>query len=93
MEDTSFILCVICEVTNYIITMPIQQARLEEIGDTLIDNIISTYGIPEYMIMAQDSTFMSTIMSYLFKSLNIKIKMVAPFNHQSIQAEHGIKST
>ena len=42
--------------------------------------------------MDQDSAFMSTIMSYLFKRLNIKIKMVAPFNHQSLQAEHGIKS-
>ena len=44
------------------------------------------------MIMDQDNTFMSTIMSYLFKRLNIKIKMVALFNHQSLQAEHGIKS-
>ena len=37
--------------------MPIHQARLEEIGDGLIDNVI--YGIPEYMIMDQDSAFMS----------------------------------
>ena len=28
----------------------------------------------------------------LFKRLNIKIKTVAPYNHQSLQAEHGIKS-
>ena len=31
-------------------------------------------------------------MSHLFTRLNIKIKTVAPFNHQSLQAEHGIKS-
>ena len=42
--------------------------------------------------MDQDSTFMATIMSYLFKRLDIKIKMVAPYNHQSLQAEHGIIS-
>ena len=88
-----FILCVIDKVTNYLITMPIHHARSEEIGDALIDNIISKYGIPEYKIMDKDSAFMSTIMSYLFKRLNIKIKMVAPFNHQSLQAEHGIKSS
>ena len=35
---------------------------------------------------------MSTLMNYLFKRLNIKIKTVAPYNHQSLQAEHGIKS-
>ena len=73
-----FILCVIDEVTNYLITMPIHQARSEEIGDVLIDNIISKYGTPEYMIMEQDSAFMSTIMSYLFKRL---INKVAPVNH------------
>ena len=78
-------------MTNYLITIPIHQARSEEIGDALIDNVISKYGIPEYMTMDQDSAFMSTIMSHLFKRLNIKIKTVPPCNHQSLQAEHGIK--
>ena len=87
-----FILCVIDEVINYLMTMPIHQARSEEIGDALIDNVLSKHGIPEYIIMDQDSAFMSTIMSYLFKRLNIKIRMAAPYNHQSLQAEHGIKS-
>ena len=31
-------------------------------------------------------------MNYLFRKLNIKIKTIAPYNHQSLQAEHGIKS-
>ena len=42
--------------------------------------------------MDQDSTVMSSLMNYLFKKLNIKIKTVAPYNHQSLQEEHGIKS-
>ena len=87
-----FILCIIDEMTNYLITVPIHQARSEEIGDALIDNVISKYSIPEYMIMEQDSAFMPTIMNHLFKRLNIKIMTVATFNHQSLQAEHGIKS-
>ena len=87
-----FILCVIDEVTNYLITVPMYQARSEEVGDALLDNVISKYDIPECWIMDQDSAFMSTIMNYLFKRLNIKVKTVAPFNHQSLQVEHGIKS-
>ena len=35
---------------------------------------------------------MSSLMTYLFHKFNIKIKIVAPYNHQSLQAEHGIKS-
>ena len=87
-----YILCVIDEVTNYLVTAPKYQVRSEEIGDLLIENIIIKSGPPEYMIMDQDSASMSTLMSYLFKRLGIKIKTVGPYNHQSLQAEHGIKS-
>ena len=92
LKGHKFILCIIDEVTNYLTTMPIYHTRSEEIGDVLLDNIISKYGIPGYIIMDQDSAFMSTPMNHSFKKLNIKIKTVAPYNHQSLQAEHGIKS-
>ena len=87
-----YILCVIDEMTNYLITTPLYQARSEEVGEALIENIISKFGTPEYMIMEQDSAFMSSFMSYLFKKLGINIKTVGPYNHKSLQAEHSIKS-
>ena len=87
-----FILCIIDEVTNYLITVPIYQAKSEELGEALIDNVITKYCIPEYIIMDQDSTFMSSLMTYLLNKFNIKIRTVVPYNHQSLQAEHGIKS-
>ena len=31
-------------------------------------------------------------MNYLFNKFDIKIKTVAPYNYQSLQAEHGMKS-
>ena len=73
-----YILCIMDEVTNYLNTVPIYQSKSEEIGDALIEHIIATYCIPDYMIMDQDSAFMSSIMNYLFKKLDIKIKTVAP---------------
>ena len=87
-----FILFIIDEVTNYLITVPICQARSEEKGEALIDNVITKYCIPEYIIMDQDSTFMSSLMTYLLNKFNTKIRTVAPYNHQYLQAEHGIKS-
>ena len=42
--------------------------------------------------MDQYSASISSLMNYLFKKLDIKIKTVAPYNYQSLQAEHGIKS-
>ena len=87
-----YILCVIDEVTNYLITVPIYHAKSEEVGEALIENVISKYCIPDCIIMDQDNTFMSTLMNYLFRKLDIKVKTVAPYNHQSLQAEHGIRS-
>ena len=87
-----FILCIIDEVTNYLITVPIYQAKSEEIGEALIEDITTKYCIPEYLIMDQDSAFLSSLMTYLWNKFNIKIRTAAPYNHQSLQAEHSIKS-
>ena len=91
-KGPKYISCIIDEVTKYLITVPIHQSRLEEIGDALTENIITKYCVPDYTIMDQDNAFMSSLMNYLFKTLDLKIKTVAPYNHQSLQAEHGIKS-
>ena len=85
-------MCIIDEVTNYLVTVPIFQPRSDEIGEALIENVIMKDCIPEYIIMDQDSIFMSSLMTYLFHRFDIKIKTVALYNHQSLQAEHGIKS-
>ena len=87
-----YILHITDEVTNYLVTVPIFQARSEKIGGALIENVIMKYCIPEYIIMDQDSTFMSSVMTYLFHKFDIKIKIVTPYNHQSLPAEHEIKS-
>ena len=87
-----YVLCVIDEVINYIITTPVKQPKSAEIGEILINSVFSKYCVPDYIIMDLDSAFMSSLLSYLFKKLGIKIKTVAPYNHQSLQAEHGIKS-
>ena len=68
------------------------QARSEEVGEALIENVITKYFVPDYIIMDQDSTFMSSLMKYLFRKLGVKIKTVGQYNHQSLQAELGIKS-
>ena len=91
-KDHKYILCITGEVTNYLITIPIYQSRPKEIGEALIENVITKYCVPDFIIMDQDSAFMSPLKSYLFMKLDIKTKTVAPYGHQSLQAEHGIKS-
>ena len=87
-----FILCIIDEVTNYLIMVPIYQSKVEEVGEALIEQVITKYCILNCIMMDQDSTFITSLINYIFNKFNIKIKTVAPFNHQSLQVEHGIKS-
>ena len=85
-------MCIIDEVTNYLIIVSVYQSKAEEIGDALIEHVITKYCVPECIIMDQDSGFMSSLMNYLFNKSDIKIKTVTSDNHQSLHAEHGIKS-
>ena len=87
-----YILCIIDEVMNYIIMAPIKQSTSEEVGEALVNSVFSKYCVQGNMIMDLDSAFMSLLISYLFKRLGIKIKTVVLYNHQSLQAKHGIKS-
>ena len=80
------------KVTNYLITVPIFHAKSEEVGEALVEHIITKYCIPDCINMDQDSALMSSLMNYLFRKFEIKVKTIAPYNHQSLQVEHGIKS-
>ena len=82
-----FILCIIDEMTNYLITAPFYHSRSEEVGEALTEHVISKYHAPDCIIMDQDSTFMSSLMNYSFRKFNIQIKTVAPYNDQSLQAD------
>ena len=90
-KEHIYILYIVDQMTNYPVTIPLYQAR-SEVGEALRENVITKYCTPNYIIMDQDSAFMSSLMNYLFKKLGIKIKTVGPYNHQSSQADHSIKS-
>ena len=60
-----FILCIIDEVANYLITVPMHQAKSEEVGEAVIENVITKYCVPEYIIMDQVNAFMSSHMTHL----------------------------
>ena len=69
-----FILHMIDEVTNYMITTPMYRSRSEEIAEALTKNVISKYCMPDYIIMDLDSAFMLSLMNYLLKKFHIKTR-------------------
>ena len=91
ISDKFFIPNLIHYLRSYIKGCHICQLSHNEKLPSRCYNVITKFCIPEYIIMDQDSAFMSSLMTYLFHRFNIKIKTVAPYNHQLLQAKHGIK--
>ena len=67
-------------MTNSLVTVPLYQARSEEVGEALIENVITKYCTPDYIIMDQDNTFMSSLIKYFLGNLVLKLKLWAPTN-------------
>ena len=82
-----YIVCIIDEVTNFSGHSTNFSSKIRRGRRSTLEHVITKYCIPEYIIMDQDSAFMSSLMTYLFHRLDIKIKTIAPYNHQLLQAE------
>ena len=88
----SHILVLLCEVTNYMVALPLMSTRTPHILDAFQRGYLAYFGPPSHIICDQDPAFTSSLMEAFVTQLNIKIVLVSPTNHQSLQAEHGIKS-
>ena len=79
-----YILCVIDKMTNYLITAPLYQARSEEVGEALIENVISKFGTPDSMMMDEDSAFLSSLMMLLVQEPGYQYQNSRPLQSQVI---------
>ena len=88
----SHILVLLCEVTNYMVALPLMSTRTPHILDAFQKGYLAYFGPPTHIVCDQDPAFTSSLMEAFVTQLNIKVILVSPTNHQSLQAEHGIKS-
>ena len=88
----SHILVLLCELTNYMVALPLMSTRTPHILDAFQKGYLAYFGPPTHIICDQDPAFTLSLMEAFVTQLNIKIILVSPTSHQSLQAEHGIKS-
>ena len=88
----NFILVMLCEISNFMVTAPIVTATSPEICKILQDHLICVFGTPVKLICDQDPAFMSHLTQTMLLSYGVKLITVSPTNHKSLLAEHGIKS-
>ena len=87
-----FLLVLLCEVSNFIVTHPMSEISSTHVCTILVDNFIAYFSTPVRIICDQDPSFLSSSSQYCFQQYGIKLVTVSPTNHRSLQAEHGIKS-
>ena len=88
----NYMLIILCEITNFLVTIPIKQATAPEVCKALIEEFIAYFSTPVRIVCDQDPAFMSSLCKYCFQQYKIQILTVSVTNHKSLQAEHGIKS-
>ena len=87
-----FLLILLCDVSNFVTLCPLKTTTTPEICKAIKHNFIARYGPPECIICDQDAAFTSHLITYFTKQYGIKLYTVSVHNHQSLLAEHGIKS-
>ena len=88
----SHILVLLREVSNYMVALPLSSTRTQSILEAFQRGNLAYFGPPTHIICDQDPAFTSSLMEAYVTQLNIKVILVSPTNHKSLQAEHRIKS-
>ena len=88
----NYMLVILCEITNFLVTIPLKQATAPEVCKVLVEEFIAYFSTPVRIVCDQDPAFMSSLCKYCFQQYKIQILTVSVTNHKSLQAEHGIKS-
>ena len=86
------ILLCTCEVTNYVVGIPIVDTTAHTIAEALFYRIICVFGTPEEIIIDEARSLISDLMMNYFQMLNIRPFIVSPFNHGSNRTERYIRT-
>ena len=87
----SYILVLLCEVSNYMVALPSHSTRTPHILQVFQKGYVAYFRHPTHIVCDQDGSFTSSLMQAFTEQLNIKMIMVSTTNHKSLLAEHGIK--
>ena len=88
--DYEFLLIGVCEITGFVIAIPLIKHDAVSIAHALIDQIFLIFGPPKSLIVDEDRALSSKVMHYVLDALKIDIKCISPYNHGSLKTERYI---
>ena len=90
--DYEFLLIAVCEITGFVIVIPLIKHDAVSITHALIDRVFLNFGPPKLLIVDEDRVFSSKVMHYVLDALKIDMKCISPYNHGSLKTERYIQT-
>ena len=76
--DYKVLLIAVCEITGFVITIPLIKHDAVSIMHALIHRIFLIFGPPKSLIVDEDRALSSKIMHYILDALKINVKCISP---------------
>ena len=90
--DYEFLLIAVCEITGFVIAIPLIKHDAVSITHALIDRVFLIFGSPKSLIVDEDRALSSKVMHYILDALKIDVKCISPYNHGSLKTERYIQT-
>ena len=90
--DYEYLLVLVCEITGFIIAIPLIKHDAVTISHALLDRVIFIFGPPKTLIIDEDRALSSKVMHYILDALKINTKIISPHNHGSLKTERYIQT-
>ena len=74
-----YILVMLCEVSNFMVAIPLRAAQTREICTGINKHFIRNYGPPTHLICDQATSFLSSLAQAFFSHYGIRLIMVSPY--------------
>ena len=87
-----FLLIAVCEVTNFIVAIPLVAHDAVSIAHAMLDRIFLIFGPPKTLIIDEDRALSAKVMHYILDALKVQVKCISPYNHGSLKTERYIQT-
>ena len=91
-QGFNYILFATCEISNYVIGIPIQKANAVTIPESLVNRVAYQFGPPKTLIIDEDRTLSTDVLMHIYNTLYIRSQVISPLNHGSLRTERYIRS-
>ena len=91
-QGFNYILFTTCEISNYVIGIPIQKANATTIAEALLNRVVYQFSPPKTLTIDEDRTLSADVLMHIYNTLNIRLQVISPLNYGSLRTKKYIRS-